>query len=39
MSRTYSYLVDDGNGDKKTKDKKECVMKKNAQEQLSLITK
>ena len=28
MSRTYSYLVDDGSGDKKTKDKKKCVMKK-----------
>ena len=28
MSRTYSYLVDDGSGDKKTKDKKKCIMKK-----------
>ena len=26
--KTYSYLMDDGNGDKKTKGTKKCVTKK-----------
>ena len=28
--KTYSYLMDDGNNDKKTKGTNKCVMKKNA---------